>query len=192
MERGYHHLHGSPVYGRSRSGAHLYIWGEEDNLHSLSYDRATHFNPKAGKSRVRAPEGMPGAILSLSANGDHDGVLWAALPLDEDAFITTVRGVLRAFDAITLEEIWSTAAADPNDRFSFAKFCPPSVVYLAPHFRTVSTSTDSGRRPRPGLQIGHGSHTAPKTPVAQRKALSAIRQDLESRVENTATPSPPQ
>ena len=78
---------------------------------------------------------MPGGILSLSANGDHDGVLWAALPLDEDAFIATVRGVLRAFDATTLEEIWSTAAADPNDRFNFAKFCPPSVVngkvYLA-------------------------------------------------------------
>lgn len=132
---GYHHLHGSPVYWRSRSGRHLYIWGEEDNLRSFSYDRATHFNPKAGKSRVRAPEGMPGGILSLSADGDHDGVLWAALPLDEDAFIATVRGVLRAFDATTLEEIWSTAAADPNDRFSFAKFCPPSVVngkvYLA-------------------------------------------------------------
>ena len=78
---------------------------------------------------------MPGGILSLSANGDHDGVLWAALPLDEDAFIAAVRGVLRAFDATTLEEIWSTAAADPNDQFSFAKFCPPSVVngkvYLA-------------------------------------------------------------
>ena len=43
--------------------------------------------------------------------------------------------MLRAFDATTLEEIWSTAAADPNDQFSFAKFCPPSVVngkvYLA-------------------------------------------------------------
>jgi hypothetical protein len=104
---------------------------------------------------------MTGGILSLSANGDHDSVLWAALPLDEDAFIATVRGVLRAFDATTLEEIWSTAAADPNDRFSFAKFCPLSVVngkVYWPHFPTVSTSTDSGRRPRPGLRIGHGSH----------------------------------
>ena len=154
-------MHGSPVYWRSRSGAHLYIWGEQDNLRSFSYDRATHFNPKAGKSRVRAPEGMPGGILSLSANGDHDGVLWAALPLDEDAFIEPFA---ECCAPSTRPRSRRSGVRRPRTRTinsaSRNSVRPASsmVRFIWPHFPTVSTSTDSGRRPRPGLQIGHGSH----------------------------------
>jgi hypothetical protein len=119
---------------------------------------------------------MTGGILSLSANGDHDSVLWAALPLDEDAFIATVRGVLRAFDATTLEEIWSTAAADPNDRFSFAKFCPLSVVnvrFTGHIFRPSQRLRTQGGGRGQACESATAA-TAPNTPAAQRKALSAI------------------
>jgi hypothetical protein len=42
---------------------------------------------------------------------------------------------MRVFDANTLEQIWSTDKADPEDIFNFAKYCPPTIsngkVYLA-------------------------------------------------------------
>ena len=131
---GYHHIHGSPVFWRSAQGAYLYLWGEEDHLRAFRY-QASHFETRAITSKMEGPEGMPGGILALSADGDHGGILWSAMPLHDDAFIATVQGALRAFDANTLEELWSTEEAEPDDNFSFAKFCPPSVVngkvYLA-------------------------------------------------------------
>ena len=47
-------------------------------------------------------KGMPGGFLSVSANGPDDGILWAAIPYKDDAWVEIVRGTLRAFDANTL------------------------------------------------------------------------------------------
>ena len=83
----------------------------------------------------KAPQGMPGGILSISANGNRDGILWATTPLDHDAFVQVVRGQFRAFDARTLELLWSSDRDDPDDVFAFAKYCAPTIangkVYLA-------------------------------------------------------------
>ena len=54
------------------------------------------------------------------------GLIFAAASIDPH---------LRAFDADTLEELWSTEVNTPEDIFAFAKFCPPTIcngkVYLA-------------------------------------------------------------
>jgi hypothetical protein len=83
--------------------------------------------------------GMPGGFLSISAHGLDNGILWAALPLHDDAWIDIVRGSLRAFqitpDGKTITPLWTSFCADKEDKFNFGKNVPPTVangmVYLA-------------------------------------------------------------
>ena len=94
----------------------------------------------AGTSQVRAPEkSMPGGMLSLSSNGSIEGsaIVWASVPVKDDANAGTVEGILRAFDAADVEkELWNSNLNAAWDRVGmFAKFCPPVVangkVYMA-------------------------------------------------------------
>jgi outer membrane protein assembly factor BamB len=131
---GYHHNHGSPVYWNSRlKGPTIYLWPEEDNVRAYHYDARTKFKTKALKGMV-GNKGMPGGFLSVSANGKDDGILWAAIPYQDDAWVEIVRGTLRAFDANTLQLLWSSDGNEPADNFDFAKYVPPTVangkVYL--------------------------------------------------------------
>jgi len=132
---GYHHIHGSPVVWISRArGPRIYVWPEEDHLKTFSYDPQTKINPHPVKGMKNA-KGMPGGILSISANLQEHGLLWSAMPLEDDAFVQTVRGTLRVFNAETLELLWSSDGQEPDDHFDFAKYVPPTIangkVYLA-------------------------------------------------------------
>jgi outer membrane protein assembly factor BamB len=132
---GYHHNHGSPVYWNSGlKGPTIYLWPEEDNVRAFHYDPRTKFHTKA-LTGMMGNKGMPGGFLSVSSNGPSDGILWAAIPYQDDAWVEIVRGTLRAFDANTLQLLWSTDTNEPGDHFDFAKYVPPTVangkVYLA-------------------------------------------------------------
>lgn len=139
-----HHVHGSPVYFQPLN--RLYLWGENDVLRAFEIDRTSgqlSGAPVAWGQKV-APNGMPGGMLSLSANGANDAIIWALLPFDRGTSISQgsiappdpsdyptnanqcrlVWGVLRAFDAMTLQEIWNSEA----DLFYFAKFAPPTIA----------------------------------------------------------------
>jgi hypothetical protein len=81
---------------------------------------------------------MPGGILSLSANGTSDAILWANeafgnLPSDPDANNAPTPNILRAYDVSTaatgtLQSIWNSEA-EPNDRIGAStKFAPPLVA----------------------------------------------------------------
>jgi len=131
---GYHHIHGGPVYWNSRlKGPTIYVWPEEDNVKAFHYDPAKKFN-KSPLKGMMGNRGMPGGFLSISANGTDDGILWGAIPYQDDAWVEIVRGTLRAFDANTLELLWSTDRDEPWDHFDFAKYVSPTVangkVYL--------------------------------------------------------------
>ncbi|HET6176585.1 MAG TPA: hypothetical protein VFE61_06620 [Candidatus Sulfotelmatobacter sp.] len=133
---GYHHIHGSPVYWNSaKNGPLVYVWPEESPLKAYRYDATKHFDEKSAMSGPKAPKGMPGGFLSISANGNQNGLLWATSPLKQDAFVKIVQGTLRVFDADTLELLWSTDKDAPDDVFNFSKYCPATVangkVYLA-------------------------------------------------------------
>jgi outer membrane protein assembly factor BamB len=133
---GYHHIHGGPIYWNSAEhGPLVFVWPEQTPLKAFQYDPVKHFKKKPVMTGPKAPKGMPGGFLSISANGNKDGLLWATVPLSEDAFANVVRGTLRVFDANTLEQLWSTDKKDPEDLFNFAKYCPPTIangkVYLA-------------------------------------------------------------
>jgi len=150
---GFHHIHGAPAFWGDPADVRpentwkssLYVWPERDRLKSFTYakDAAGRDGKFITKPAVKGPEGaphgMPGGFLSISANGAKDGILWAALPLHDDAWIDIVRGQLRAFrikpDGTLLEAAWTSYCADKGDRFNFAKYVPPTVangkVYLA-------------------------------------------------------------
>ena len=132
---GYHHVHGSPVFWNSGlKGPTLYVWPEEDNVRAFHYDSQKKFDKSPLKGMV-GNRGMPGGFLSISANGQDDGILWGAIPYQDDAWVQIVRGSLRAFDADTLQLLWSTDENEPADHFDFAKNVPPTIangrVYLA-------------------------------------------------------------
>jgi outer membrane protein assembly factor BamB len=136
----HHHLHGSPVYWLGPQGLRLYVWGENDVLRSFTIDPSGKLAATA-MGKVVAPEGMPGGMLSISTNAQGNGIVWAAMPLRGDANKQRLAdGVLRAFDATTLEELWhSDRTADALGHF--AKFTPPTVsggrVYVATYDRKL-------------------------------------------------------
>ena len=81
---------------------------------------------------------MPGGILSLSANGTSNAILWANeafgnIPSDPDSNNAPTPNILRAYDVSTLgtgtlQSIWDSEA-EPNDRVGAAtKFAPPLVA----------------------------------------------------------------
>ena len=102
---------------------------------------------------IDLPLGMPGGFLSLSANGSdpNSGVIWTTstfstqptvgglLPFhdwDTDGNHSVVPGVLRAFDAVGLNEVWDSEIDAGRDRLgNFAKYTTPTIangkVYVA-------------------------------------------------------------
>jgi outer membrane protein assembly factor BamB len=141
-----HHLHGTPVYWRSTArGSMLFVWGENERLRAFSLDDTTGAAKLLGhgidvaSATLADPHnqsfgGMPGGMLTLSANGGDDGIVWATAPLDGDANKEVVAGVVRAYDATKLDpdpdpqkpprlrRIWQ------HSGFTYCKFAPPVVA----------------------------------------------------------------
>jgi hypothetical protein len=153
-------IHGAPVVWRDNKGIlRLYVWGEEDYMRAFQFD-GTHF-VGAGKTKVRAPENsMPGGILSLSSNGSTEGsaIVWASIPLKDDANIGTVEGILRAFDAADVEkELWNSSMNEARDRVGmFAKFCPPVVANGKVYMATFAEPAKAGHAERPNSLLIYG------------------------------------
>lgn len=141
------HIHGSPIYWESKAeGKMIYLWGENDVGKAYKFD-GTKFNPTPfTKTEVTSPTtgcGMPGSILSLSANGGSDGIVWANSVYTGDAVHDIVPGVLRAYDANNLGvELWNSRQNKARDDFGkLAKYVAPTVangkVYMATFSKTV-------------------------------------------------------
>ena len=112
-------IHAGVVYWNGR----LYGMPEKDYIRAYAYDAATGVlnTTPAAVSTVRAPDGMPGGALSLSANGNSNGIIWASIP-KYDGQWQNVPAALVAFDAMTLQELWRD-----DDDIGFAKFTPPTI-----------------------------------------------------------------
>ena len=138
-----HHIHSSPIFWDSPNhGPLTYVWAENDFLKAYHFNGVSFDPTPLTQSTFTGPtdgRGMPGGILSLSANGrtSGSGIVWANIPRKGDAENALVPGVLRAFDAEDLShELWNSslnlARDDPG---LFAKFSPPTIaagkVYLA-------------------------------------------------------------
>jgi hypothetical protein len=160
---GSHHIHNGLVLWTGPSGPSVYVWGENDFL------RRYLFNPSASPQlsipasgaagAVLPPWGMPGGILSLSANGAQSGsaVVWATTPSQGNANQATTPGVLRAFNAETLQLLWDSSKNPGDDIYELAKFNPPVVargkVYMA-SFSGVVSAFGLRTGPTPSLVNG--------------------------------------
>jgi outer membrane protein assembly factor BamB len=134
------HIHGTGVYFNDL----LFVHGENNSVHVFAKQNG-HFgaNPIARGTATASwgtssPGGMSGGILSLSANGTADAILWANeafgnLPSDPAAHKAPTPNILRAYDVSTagtgtLQSIWDSET-EPNDRVGAStKFAPPLVA----------------------------------------------------------------
>lgn len=92
-------LHGSAVYWNgSTHGPEVYMWAQSDNLKAFQFNGSTLTTPnfQTGPDFI---SGEPGAYLSISANGNTNGIVWADAVLSGNANHGSVPGVLRAYDA---------------------------------------------------------------------------------------------
>ena len=127
-------IHGSPVYWKGPGGPFIYIWAENDTLKAYQLNQTSGmFNlPAYGRSLMGLPSGMPGAMLSISANGNTagTGIIWTNHPLTGDANHGVRPGILRAFDAANISnELWNSEQNPARDSVGrFAKFNGATVA----------------------------------------------------------------
>ncbi len=134
------HIHGSPVYWNGTpNGPMIYVWGEHDYLKAFKLVDGKLLTTPASQGTDLPGPNMPGGFLAVSADGNKagTGIVWATTPVDDDANMRAVTGVLRAYDASDVSKLlWTSLQMPARDDFGlFAKFCPPTVVngkvYLA-------------------------------------------------------------
>jgi outer membrane protein assembly factor BamB len=139
------HLHSLVYWKSAKSGELLYVWGQRDRAKVYKFDGG-----KLGETpfmtRQEVNEGHPGAMLSLSANGDRNGILWAAIHATGDSWHESRPGILHAYDADDIgRELWSSLENPGRDDCgNYAKMAPPTIangeVYLA-SFGTENVGT---------------------------------------------------
>jgi len=116
-------LHGSAIYWNGAvNGPEVYMWAQSDNLKAFQFNGSTLTTPnfQTGPDFIG---GEPGAYLSLSANGNTNGIVWANAVLSGNANHGSVPGVLRAYDANNVAtELWNNQQNASRDSCSnFAK-----------------------------------------------------------------------
>ncbi len=134
---GGHVMGGVVSWTSPAAGALVYNWSEDDVLKAYSFSGGRLTTVPYAQGDVVSP-GHPGGSLTLSANGSRagTGIVWASMPTNQDGIHGLVAGILRAFDAETLREVWSSEQNAARDRAgTLVKFVPPVVargkVYLA-------------------------------------------------------------
>ena len=139
--QGLHNIHGSPVFWDSPNrGPTIYVWAEADWMRAFPFRGGRFDTVPADMSTMTTPgKSMPGAMLSLSADGNKPGtgIIWASHPIWDDANHRAVDGLVRAIDASNLaNELWNSEQNAARDHLGkVAKFTPPTVangkVYVA-------------------------------------------------------------
>ena len=130
----YGNIHGSPVFWSGPDQGRVYAWGENSHLKAFIFNQGKLQDiGNAKQSAFRPPDGMPGGMLTVSANGNQagTGIVWAVAPLDGDANQRRgVKGIVLALDAQDVTRtLWTSEQFSQRDRLGlFAKFAPPLVA----------------------------------------------------------------
>jgi hypothetical protein len=115
-----------PAYWNQR----VYLWCEADVLKGFRLaDPGIETAPFA-KGAI-ANHGSPGGTLTISSDANLAGtaIVWATHTNNKSADHGNAPGILRAFDASTLQELWNSEQAPKRDRLgTLVKFVPPLVV----------------------------------------------------------------
>jgi hypothetical protein len=136
----------SLVYWQSaKNGSLVYMWGQADRLRAYRLNGGK-LDEAPYAARPEVTQGHPGAMISLSANGNQDGILWAAIHASGNAWHESRPGILHAYDADDIKhELWNSLEnAARDDCNNYAKTAPPTIangrVYLA-SFGTRNTGS---------------------------------------------------
>jgi hypothetical protein len=179
------HLH-SIVYWKSDGlGPLLYIWGQRDK-ERVYHLTGTHIDETPLMIRPDANEGHPGAMLSLSANGGKDGILWASIHATGDSWHESRPGILHAYAADDIQhELWNSLQNPTRDDCGeFSKMAPPTIangrVYLA-SFGTQNTGT--------GQLCVYGLLPTPSANTPSPTNLTATLKDGQATLTWTPTPN---
>jgi outer membrane protein assembly factor BamB len=107
-----------------------YVTGAGEPLKAYRLDPATaRLRFEAAASEPPA-FGYPGATPAVSSMGDQNGIVWV---LDDRTYCTPASqgcgpAVLRAYDARTLHELWSSPLSGPNAAGNAVKFTVPTIA----------------------------------------------------------------
>ena len=130
------HLHSLVYWKSAQHGQLLYSWGQRDKTRVYKF-AGDKLDETPLMMRDERNEGHPGAMLSISANGDRDGILWAAIHASGDSWHESRPGILHAYDADDIRhELWNSLEQPARDTCgNYAKMAPPTIanghVYLA-------------------------------------------------------------
>jgi outer membrane protein assembly factor BamB len=139
------HLHSLVFWRSARSGSLLYVWGQRDKAKVYKFN-GDRLGETPWMMREIPNQGHPGAMLSLSANGSKDGILWAAIHATGDSWHESRPGILHAYDADDIRrELWNSLEVPSRDDCGeYSKMAPPTIangrVYLA-SFGSENTGT---------------------------------------------------
>ncbi len=128
------------VYWKAPDIPSVYLWSGHDTVKRLKFDGTKVGTTAVTASAVTCPDGEGGA-LALSSNGSTagTGILWA----NDCGGYSPKPGVLYAFDAVTLQELWdSNMVASRDSLANGAKFLPPVVANGKVYMGTFGSSTD--------------------------------------------------
>jgi hypothetical protein len=136
------HVHGSPVFASFQNGpALVYLWPEKDHLKAFPWlgnrlddahkTLALGLDGNLAVAPPGPPFGMPGGMLAVTVDPSRSsaGILFASIARTDTP--VQAGGLLRAFDPITLRELWNNSG---ESAYNFSKFVPPTIaggrVYL--------------------------------------------------------------
>ncbi len=139
------HMHSLVYWQSAKDGKLLYVWGQKDiaKVYKFEGDKLEDTPFMTGDVLNR---GHPGGMLSISANGNKDGILWAAIHATGDSWHESRPGILHAYDADDIRhELWnSLQVPNRDDCGEYSKMAPPTIangrVYLA-SFGTENVGT---------------------------------------------------
>jgi hypothetical protein len=128
-------IHHMTVWPRDDATSYLYIWPWQDSLKAFAF-AAGVLNTTPASVNAN-PQGFPGGMLAISANGATNGILWAVTSATEylgGGVIPT--GILHAFDATNVAtELWNSTMNSADGLGTLTKFSVPVVtngkVYVA-------------------------------------------------------------
>ena len=133
-------IKGGPAYWARATNPLLYVQAEGDFLKSFQLTGSTLSPVATGTHQITL---FAGAELVVTANSSGSGgIVWAASTIDEFAGSAIVPGILRAYDAGTLTDLWNSEANPSDSLGNWAKFVPPVIangkVYMASFSDSIS------------------------------------------------------
>jgi hypothetical protein len=116
-----HEITNTPAYFNNQ----VYFWATSDYLKAFSFEDGLLSETPASTGSSKTA--YPGAVLSVSANGSLNGVIWA---VETDRWVKQGPAVLHAYDVANVShELYNSSQAGARDEAGLAvRFAAPTVA----------------------------------------------------------------